>query len=54
MASDYFCRTRHGSDRLSKRLYETWCHGVTIHGGKSQNKDSTLRFYKGRVQAHSH
>ena len=48
-----FCRTRHGSDRLSKRLTKLGVHGVTIHGGKSQNQRSRALsdFTKGRVQA---
>jgi len=48
-----FCRTRHGSDRLAKRLHKLGIHGVTIHGGKSQNQRSRALadFTKGRVQA---
>ena len=48
-----FCRTRHGSDRLAKRLSKLGIHGVTIHGGKSQNQRSRALsdFTKGRVQA---
>ena len=48
-----FCRTRHGSDRLAKRLNKLGIHGVTIHGGKSQNQGSRALsdFTKGRVQA---
>ena len=48
-----FCRTRHGSDRLAKRLNKLGIHGVTIHGGKSQNQRSRALadFTKGRVQA---
>ena len=48
-----FCRTRHGSDRLAKRLNNLGIHGVTIHGGKSQNQRSRALadFTKGRVQA---
>ena len=48
-----FCRTRHGSDRLAKRLNKLGIHGLTIHGGKSQNQRSRALadFTKGRVQA---
>ena len=48
-----FCRTRHGSDRLAKRLNKLGIHGVTIHGGKSQNQRSRALadFTKGCVQA---
>ena len=48
-----FCRTRHGSDRLAKRLNKLGIHGVTIHGGKSQNQRSRALadFTKGHVQA---
>ena len=48
-----FCRTRHGSDRLAKRLNKLGIPGVTIHGGKSQNQRSRALadFTKGRVQA---
>ena len=48
-----FCRTRHGSDRLAKRLNKLGIHGETIHGGKSQNQRSRALadFTKGRVQA---
>ena len=48
-----FCRTRHGSDRLAKRLNKLGIHGVTIHGGKSQKQRSRALadFTKGRVQA---
>ena len=48
-----FCRTRHGSDRLAKRLNKLGIHGVTIHGGKSQHQRSRALadFTKGRVQA---
>ena len=48
-----FCSTRHGSDRLAKRLNKLGIHGVTIHGGKSQNQRSRALadFTKGRVQA---
>lgn len=48
-----FCRTRHGSDRLASRLNKLGIHGVTIHGGKSQNQRSRALadFTNGRVQA---
>ena len=48
-----FCRTRHGSDRLAKRLNKLGIHGVTIHGGKSQNQRSRALsdFTRGHVQA---
>ena len=48
-----FCRTRHGSDRLAKRLSKAGVHAVTIHGGKSQNQRTRALsdFTKGRVQA---
>ena len=48
-----FCRTRHGSDRLANRLNKLGIHGVTIHGGKSQNQRSRALadFTNGRVQA---
>jgi superfamily II DNA/RNA helicase len=33
-----FCRTRHGSDRLAKRLVKLGVKAVAIHGGRSQGQ----------------
>ena len=48
-----FCRTRHGADRLTKRLGQLGVRAVAIHGGRSQaQRTHALRgFSDGRVQA---
>ncbi|MFH1103355.1 MAG: DEAD/DEAH box helicase [Actinomycetota bacterium] len=48
-----FCRTRHGADRLTKRLGQLGVRAVAIHGGRSQaQRMNALRgFSDGRVQA---
>ncbi len=48
-----FCRTRHGSDRLAKRLAKSGVAAVAIHGGRSQGqRDRALaRFKSGDVTA---
>ncbi|MBN40009.1 MAG: RNA helicase [Acidimicrobiaceae bacterium] len=48
-----FCRTRHGSDRLVKKLKRFDITAESIHGGKSQNQRQRAlkNFSKGKVQA---
>ncbi|MGI9603175.1 MAG: DEAD/DEAH box helicase [Acidimicrobiales bacterium] len=48
-----FCRTRHGSDRLAKRLGRAGIEAATIHGGRSQSQRTRAldQFARGRVQA---
>ncbi|MDH4168920.1 MAG: DEAD/DEAH box helicase [Acidimicrobiia bacterium] len=48
-----FCRTRHGSDRLAKRLARSGIEAATIHGGRSQGQRTRAleQFSDGRVQA---
>ena len=48
-----FCRTRHGADRLTKRLGQAGVDAVAIHGGRSQaQRDRALQsFVEGRVLA---
>ena len=48
-----FCRTRHGSDRLTKQLKKFGVAADSIHGGKSQNQRqrALTDFGKGKVQA---
>ncbi len=48
-----FCRTRHGSDRLAKRLGQNGINAATIHGGRSQGQRTRALadFANGRVHA---
>ena len=48
-----FCRTRHGSDRLTKQLTRDGIQTATIHGGRSQSQrtKALANFADGRVQA---
>jgi len=48
-----FCRTRHGADKLTKKLGQLGVRAVAIHGGRSQGQRmNALRgFTDGRVQA---
>jgi superfamily II DNA/RNA helicase len=48
-----FTRTRHGADRLAKRLVQAGVSAATIHGGRSQaQRDHALdAFRRGRVRA---
>jgi superfamily II DNA/RNA helicase len=48
-----FCRTRHGADRLTRRLEQLGVRAVAIHGGRTQSQRmKALRgFSDGRVQA---
>jgi len=48
-----FCRTRHGSDRLARKLGQAGIEAATIHGGRSQNQRTRAldQFSRGRVQA---
>ena len=48
-----FCRTRHGSDRLAKKLIRDGIQAATIHGGRSQNQRTRALadFAGGRIQA---
>ena len=42
-----FCRTKHGSDRLSKALHERGFKADAIHGDKSQSqRERALRFFE--------
>ncbi len=52
-ATIVFCRTRHGADKLAKKLESTGVRAAPIHGGLSQNKrDRALQaFQRGSVQA---
>ena len=52
-ATIVFCRTRHGADKLAKKLEHTGDGLAPIHGGLSQNKrDRALQaFQRGSVQA---
>jgi superfamily II DNA/RNA helicase len=48
-----FCRTRHGSDRLTKQLSRSDIKAVAIHGGRSQGQRTRALadFAAGRVHA---
>ena len=48
-----FCRTRHGSDRLTKQLSQRGIRAAAIHGGHAQNRRtrSLREFTDGQVQA---
>jgi len=48
-----FCRTRHGSDRLAKRLAKSGIKAAAIHGGRSQGQRTRALddFARGRVHA---
>ena len=48
-----FCRTRHGCDRLARRLDRAGIATAAIHGGRSQNQRTRAlgEFAAGRVQA---
>ena len=48
-----FCRTRHGCDRLARRLDRGGIRTAAIHGGRSQNQRTRAlqAFSSGRVQA---
>ncbi|MDE0493232.1 MAG: DEAD/DEAH box helicase [Acidimicrobiaceae bacterium] len=48
-----FCRTRHGCDRLARRLDRMGVQTAAIHGGRSQNQRTRAleAFAAGRVQA---
>ena len=48
-----FCRTRHGCDRLARRLDRSGIRTAAIHGGRSQNQRTRAleAFASGRVQA---
>ena len=48
-----FTRTRHGADRLAKRLTQAGVRVASIHGGRSQaQRDAALEaFRRGRVRA---
>ena len=48
-----FCRTRHGCDRLARRLDRAGIATAAIHGGRSQNQRTRAlgEFSAGRVQA---
>jgi superfamily II DNA/RNA helicase len=52
-ATIVFCRTRHGADKLAKKLEHAGVRAAPIHGGLSQNKrDRALQaFQRGSVQA---
>lgn len=43
-----FCRTRHGADKLSKKLNNSGHRVAAIHGGKNQNqRDRVIQSFKG-------
>jgi superfamily II DNA/RNA helicase len=48
-----FCRTRHGADRVAKRLAKTGIRAEAIHGGRSQGQRQRAlnAFSKGTTQA---
>jgi len=48
-----FCRTRHGSDRVAKKLAQAGIKVEAIHGGRSQSqrRRALEAFMSGRVQA---
>ncbi len=48
-----FCRTRHGSDRLTRQLSQRGISAAVIHGGHAQDRRtrSLRRFTDGHVQA---
>ena len=48
-----FCRTRHGCDRLARRLDRSGIRTAAIHGGRSQNQRTRAlaAFASGQVQA---
>jgi superfamily II DNA/RNA helicase len=48
-----FCRTRHGADKLTRKLEQQGVRAVSIHGGRSQaQRARALKgFQEGRVQA---
>ena len=48
-----FCRTRHGSDRLTHQLSQRGIRAAAIHGGHAQNRRtrSLRQFIDGNVQA---
>lgn len=48
-----FCRTRHGSDRLTRQLTRRGIDAVALHGGHTQNRRTRAlaRFASGDVQA---
>ena len=48
-----FCRTRHGCDRLARRLDRAGVQTAAIHGGRSQNQRTRAlaAFAAGKVQA---
>ncbi len=48
-----FCRTRHGADRVAKKLSQDGVHAQAIHGGRSQNQRQRAldAFAAGKVQA---
>ncbi|MCY4631626.1 MAG: DEAD/DEAH box helicase [bacterium] len=48
-----FCRTRHGSDRLTHQLTQRGIRAAAIHGGHAQNRRtrSLQQFIDGNVQA---
>ncbi len=48
-----FCRTRHGSDRLTRQLSQHGIRAAAIHGGHAQNRRtrSLRQFTDGNVQA---
>jgi superfamily II DNA/RNA helicase len=52
-ATIVFCRTRHGADKLAKKLATAGVRAAPIHGGLSQNKrDRALQaFQRGSVNA---
>lgn len=48
-----FCRTRHGADKVARKLAQSGIRAEAIHGGRSQNqRQRTLDgFTSGRIQA---
>ncbi|MEM7091653.1 MAG: DEAD/DEAH box helicase [Actinomycetota bacterium] len=48
-----FCRTRHGADRLTKKLVRAGVEAAAIHGGRNQNQRNRAldAFASGRAQA---
>ncbi|MDE0268344.1 MAG: DEAD/DEAH box helicase [Acidimicrobiaceae bacterium] len=52
-SSVVFCRTRHGCDRLARKLDRSGIATAAIHGGRSQNQRTRAlkQFTTGRVQA---
>ncbi len=48
-----FCRTKHGSDRLSKQLEKSGVRSAAIHGNRSQaqRERALTAFHRGEIQA---